>query len=185
MHYMLAVFVFFSFAVFTEEEKPIVLSATAIGSMKIEVGMPISLFQVSKGFPFYRVSQEIGQGDSPDFHLFKVSSHDNEDLIYFISYIKAQADYEKAVVKLDEIMTCSDKVMDEFGISPKMTIKQALQKRKGLQFGAGHMDNYLGLDNIWYLFSVNGLHGTGVSKEVALKADPQIDCISWPYARWR
>jgi hypothetical protein len=54
-----------------------------------------------------------------------------------------------------------------------------------LDFGAGHMDNYLGKGNLWYLFSVDKMHGTVVSKSMALKSNPRIDCISWPRVRWR
>jgi hypothetical protein len=185
MRYILIIVFIFSLSSVAREKEKIILTESSIGNMKIQKGMPISLFQISKNFPFYRVTQEIGQGDSPDFHMFKVSTYENEDLIYFISYINEQADYERGVVKLDEVMTCSAEVKDSFGVSPQMTIDKALSKRNELKFGAGHIDNYFGSGSIWYLFTVNNLHGTGVSKQVALQANPKIDCISWPYARWR
>ena len=65
-----------------------------------------------------------------------------------------------------------------------MTIGQAIAKRKNLKFGAGHMDNYLGKDKIWYMFGVEKKHGTQVTKKMAVTANPKISVISWPNPWW-
>jgi hypothetical protein len=153
--------------------------------MPLKVGMKISLYKIRNFFPYHKVTQEIREGDSPDYHLFIVSTHEGEALISFISYINEPNDYEASIVKLDELVIYSSKTRDEFGVSPGMHIDQALAKRKDLKFGAGHMDNYLGNGSIWYLFSVNHTHGTAVTEKVAVKVNPIIDAISWPYPRWR
>lgn len=57
--------------------------------------------------------------------------------------------------------------------------------RNDLKFGAGHMDNYLGKDKVWYLFTVKELHGTRVTRDIALKANPKIEVVTWPYPRWQ
>jgi hypothetical protein len=185
MRYLITILILLSFGASSAEFKKIMFTQSAIGDMKITKGMDISLYKLSKYFPFYNVTQSIGQGDSPDFHIFTVSTYENEELISFISYINEEQQYEKGVVKLDEVITCSDQIIDEFGISPKMHISRAITARDSLDFGAGHMDNYLGKGNLWYLFSVDKMHGTGVSKSMALKSNPRIDCISWPHVRWR
>jgi hypothetical protein len=114
-----------------------------------------------------------------------VSTYENENLISFISFINESDGYEKSTVKLDEVIIHSSKIQDHYGVEPNMTISQALKKRKDLKFGAGHMDNYFGNDKIWYMFSVNQLHGTQVSREVAINANPKIQSISWPIPWWR
>ncbi len=183
MRYIITALIFLSFGVSSAESKKILFTKSSIGDMKITKGMEISLYQVSQKFPFHKVAQSIGHGDSPDFHLFTVSTFENEELISFISYINEDQQYEKGVVKLDEVITCSNQIIDEFGISPKMHISRAIAARDSLNFGVGHMDNYLGKDHLWYLFYVDKMHGTSVSKSMAITSNPKIDCISWPYVR--
>ena len=174
-----------SFSALSATEDKIVLSNKSIGDMPIKVGIEISLYKITQYFPFYEVTHQIASGDSPDYHLYVVSSYKGEKLISFISYINEPDGYEKAVVKLDEVVVYGQNIQDEFGVKPKMHIKQIIALRKNLEFGAGHMDNYIGRDKMWYLFSVENSHGTGVTKEMAIDANPQIDAISWPYPRWR
>jgi hypothetical protein len=174
-----------SFAGQAAEEKKLILTESSIGEMPIKVGMKISLYKIRNHFRYYRVTQEIAEGDSPDYNLFVVSTHEGEELISFISYINESDDYEEGVVKLDEVVIYGTKTQDEFGVTPGMHIKQAIAKRKELKFGAGHMDNYLGNGSVWYLFSVNQTHGTAVTEDMAVEANPKIDAISWPYPRWQ
>jgi|GEM_PF-3248400 len=185
MQYIIILLTFLSLGVSSTESKKIVLSQSSIGDLEITKGMDISLYKVSKYFPLYHVTQSIGAGDSPDFHIFTVSTQTNEDIIRFISYIDEKSGDETGGITLDEVITCSNKVVDEFGISPGMDIKAAISARDSLDFGAGHMDYYLGKDHLWYLFYVDKTLGASVSKNIAINSKPQIDCISWPYARWR
>jgi len=166
------------------KEEVLVFTESSIGPMKITEKMDISLFQIGKKFPYYKVTQRIGQGDSPDFHSFTVSDWEGEELIEFISYINKPEDYEKAIVKLDEVITCNEKVKDAFGVSPKSKFKIAQKPREDMTYGDGHMDNFLGKGKLWYLFTIpNGQFSRG-SQEQAEKINPEIMCISWPYARW-
>ncbi len=185
MKYSLLIIIFLSFLSFADESESIVFTESSIGKMKIHKGMEISLYKIREQFPFYRVTQEIGMGDSPDFHMFTVSTRKNEELIYFISYINTQQDYEKSIVKLDEVMTCSSKVKDKYGISPKSDFNTAYRSREKLEYGYGHLDNYLGEGKLWYLFSEYNELGNRINKDKAIELNPKVDCISWPYARWR
>jgi len=170
--------------VFADDE--IVLNENSIGSMKIEPGMKISLYKIWGEFSKYKVSHEINEGDSPDYHRFIVATHSGESLVSFISYIENASEYEQARVELDEVVVHSNKIKDQYGVRVGMNISTALRLRGGdLDFGIGHIDNYLGKNKIWNLFSVEDKHGVSVTKEMALKVDPEISAITWPYPRWR
>ncbi|MEM9690397.1 MAG: hypothetical protein AAF917_13075, partial [Pseudomonadota bacterium] len=103
----------------------------------------------------------------------------------FISYIPYGTVDGDISIGLDEVVLHSPETVDAFGISPGSPIADALAARDDLEFGAGHMDNFLGRDRIWYLFYVDGLHGTHVSRQQAVESNPKRDVISWPYPRWR
>ena len=185
MNKFITLLLFFSISVFAEKQDEIIFASSSIGSIQLSKDTKVSLYKLKQAFPYYKVTHEIAEGDSPDYHRFIVSTWEDEDLIYFHSYIDEPKQYEAGLVKLDEVVTCSERIKDEFGISPNQHIDLAIEKRKSLDFGAGHMDNYLGKDSIWYLFYVGQLHGTAVTKEVALKENPKIECISWPHPWWR
>ncbi len=158
-------------------EQKLVLTGKSIGGMEISPEMKISLYRIQQHFPFYSVTQRIGQGDSPDFHIFTASTHEGEKLFSFISYIENLNGYEKSVVKLNEIIVTSSKVVDEYGVSIGMQVKDAIDLRSNPELGQGHMDFYVGGGNIWYLhwdyFDLDN------PKTVL------IDAISWPYPKWR
>jgi hypothetical protein len=122
--------VLISFSAQAAEYKKIILTKTSIGDMPIEVRMKISLYKIRNNFPYYRVTQEITEGDSPSYNLFIVSTHEGEELISFISYINEPDGYEESVVKLDEVVFYPTKTQDEFGVTPGMHSKQAVAKRK-------------------------------------------------------
>jgi len=185
MRNLIFLLILFSFSTLSADEDKIVFTSKSIGDMPIEVGKDISLFKVRQYFMSYTVTHQIVSGDSPDYHLFHVSSHRGKWSISFISYINESKGYEQGVVKLDEVIVYGENIQDEFGVSPRMHIKEIIALRKNLEFGAGHMDNYLGKNKMWYLFSVKNKHGERVTKEMAINANPQIDAISWPYPRWR
>jgi len=121
------------------------------------------------------VTHQITSGDSPGYHLFTISLHDGKWSISIISYINESENYEQAVVKLDEVLLYSEYTKNVFGVSPKMHIKEIIALRKNLKFGTGQLDNYLGENR----------HGVGVTKEIAINVNPQVDAIIWPYPRWR
>lgn len=183
MHHFLVLLFTVSISICAKEES-LVFTESSIGPMEIQEKMDISLYQINQHFPFYKVTQSIGQGDSPDFHSFTVSTWEGEELIEFISYIQDSEDYEKAIVQLDEVITCSDKITDNFGVKPKTKFNLAIKSRENLTYGDGHLDNYLGKGKLWYLFSVSNGDFSRGNQEMAVKVNPEIRCISWPYARW-
>lgn len=185
IRYIFLLTVFISLHALSADEKKLILTETTVGDMPIEVGREISLYKIRSHFPFYRVTQEIREGDSPDYNLFIVSTHDGEEQISFISYIGEKKGYENSIVLLDEVVIHGSLTEDMYGVSPGMHLEQILEKRKGLNYGAGHTDNYIGSGKIWYLFSVEDTHGEQVSESMAKKSNPKIDVVTWPVARWR
>lgn len=167
-------------------EDKLVLTETSIGQMNLVEGMEISLYKLSQQFPGYVVTQRIGHGDSPDFFSFEVSTWEGEEVIAFISFIneEEQGGYEKSIVKLDEVISCSNKVIDSYGVSPGKKFNEIYETRKEMVYGFGHMDNFLGKRKLWYLFSVPNGQFTQGSIEIAKKTNPEIECLSWPYPRW-
>lgn len=182
-NFILLVVLLLTSCVSTQQNK-MMLTNTSIGDMPIGVGKEISLADIKQYFPLYTVSHKIASGDSPDYHLYVLSSQEGEVLVSFISYINQPDGYKNSRVKLDEIIVHSSKIQDQFGVTPNMAINQALAKRNNVKFGAGHTNNYLGNDKIWYMFSVNQLHGTQVTKAIAVAANPNIESITWPNPRW-
>ena len=176
-----------AFIAVAKQPQKIVFTEQSIGSLALVEKMDISLYRIKNAFPYYRVTQEIAHGDSPDFHRFTVANRKGEVLIEFISYIKGndQASYEQAVVKLDEVISCSKLITANSGISPSDPIDKIYQARPTLRYGYGHFDNYLGQGKLWYLFRVPNDIYFQASEEKAKAVNPSIDCISWPYARWR
>lgn len=164
--------------------QPIRLTENSIGTMPIKVKDNISLHRVMQYFPNYAVKHEIRMGDSPDFHAFVVSTYEGEELFFFISYINTPEDYEKGVVKLDELIVVSAQIRDQFGMSPGMPIEQAQTRRGQLTFGEGHMDFYFGAGKIWYMVSVTVPDGQSINQHTVTKLNPVIDKLSWPTPWW-
>lgn len=173
-----------SFAI-ASDQKPIVLTDSSIGSFEISKGMKISLHKLSQAFPDHRVKQEIGMGDSPDFHIFTVETHEGEAVVSFISYIQEKSMYESALVPLDEVLLLGGGARDQYGVSPGDTLLFALKKRSSMEHGYGHMDSYLGSGEIWYLFHATTPEGMRATLDQAIKVNPKIEVISWPVPRWR
>ena len=167
------------------ERPPIVLADSSVGSFDISPGKMISVLRLRNAFPFYRVTQEIREGDSPDYHLFTVATYEGEKVVSFISYITDESMYEQAVVPLDEVLLVGGPAIDQYGVAPGERLSSALKKRKELEFGYGHMDSYLGRGKIWYLFYAGAPEGTRATFEQAKESDPEIAVISWPKPRWR
>ena len=184
----IAIFLIFLFVhcfATASERQTIVLTESSIGTFEISAGKKISLHMLSKAFPEYRVTHEIGMGDSPDFHLFTVATHQGEAIISFISYVQEQSMYEAALVPLDEVLLLAGDVKDQYGVSPGDTLSSALQKRPKMEHGYGHMDSYLGTGKIWYLFHATTAEGIEVPLDQATKINPRIEVISGPVPRWR
>lgn len=167
------------------DQKPIVLTESSVGSIEILKGMKISLHMLWKAFPYYRVKHEIGMGDSPDFHIFTVETHEGEAVVVFISYIREKSMYESAFMPLDEVVLLGGGAKDQYGVSPGDRLSSAMGKHKNMKHGYGHMDSYIGSGKIWYLFHATTPEGMRATQEQATEINPKIEVISWPIPRWR
>ena len=167
------------------ESESLVLTSNSLGGLVLKEKDAISLQILKDQFSSKRVTHEIGSGDSPDFHIFTIATNDGEKIASFISYISSEKERGNTVVPLDEVVVYSPLITDEYGISVGMKLNEAVKLRREMEFGAGHMDNYMGNNKIWYLFRVGEMHGTMVSKEAVIQSNPKIEVISWPYPRWR
>lgn len=173
-----------SFAI-AADRQPIVLTESSVGAFEISKGMNISLHKLWQAFPYHQVKHEIGMGDSPDFHIFTVETHEGEAVVSFISYIKEKSMYESALVALDEVLLLGGGAKDQYGISPGESLSSVIKKRKSMEHGYGHMDSYLGSGKIWYLFQATTPEGMRATQEEAIEINPKIELISWPIPRWQ
>lgn len=171
----------FSFSAYAE--KAIVLTESSIAGMSLSYEMPISLYKLWQEFPYHIVTHELGEGEPGEFHLFTVSERNGPTVAIFLSYIEEEAQFEAGVVPLHRVVVFSGGVKDQYGVSPGDSLASVLARRKGLEFGVAHMDNYLGKGKLWYQFTVQGKHGAQVSRTEAEQANPTIELISWP-APW-
>jgi hypothetical protein len=163
----------------------ILLSENKIGDMVIKQGMNISLYSIRNAIKGpYRIRHEIRDGMDWSSHQFVVETWKGEELFAFISLIKDPQNYESAVVRLDEIVIYSEEIQDQYGIYPSMPISEAAKIRPDMEFGSGHMDNYLGSGKIWYMLNIDWVkidQSKGLSsKEYAIKSDTKINVITWP-----
>lgn len=163
----------------------ILLSENKIGTMEIKEGMNISLYSIRSAIRGpYRIRHEIRDGMDWSSHEFVVETWEGEELFAFISFIKDPKEYESAQVRLDEIVIYSGEIQDQYGISPGMLISEASKVRPDMEFGSGHMDNYLGSGKIWYMLNIDWSRidqSKGLStKEYAIKSDTKISVITWP-----
>jgi hypothetical protein len=188
--YMLVVLVLLSTVASAKE---LILTSDSLGSLNLSKETEISISILKKHFPEYVVSHRIGEGDSPDFHLFQIKYANSEVVFTAISFINDESDRKKDMVKLDLIEIHSDKVLDEYGVNVGMELSDILKKRNtDLIFGANHHDNHIGLNNIWYALSTEDLtdpngpdiNPENVTLEDAKKHNLRVTSISWPSARW-
>jgi hypothetical protein len=188
--YMLVVLVLLSTVASAKE---LILTSDSLGSLNLSKETEISISILKKHFPEYVVSHRIGEGDSPDFHLFQIKYANSEVVFTAISFINDESDRKKDMVKLDLIEIHSDKVLDEYGLNVGMELSDILKKRNtDLIFGANHHDNHIGLNNIWYALSTEDLtdpngpdiNPENVTLEDAKKHNLRVTSISWPSARW-
>ena len=184
----LALGVLFTPALAADAEIDIVLSLTALGPLPLGDGASVSEALLKKLFPSLKVTYEIGQGDSPDFHYFEVSSSKGEVLFSIQSFIEDPAPSTKtmAAVPIQLLQIYSRKIKDPYGLRVGDRAQDIIKKRgKALNFGAAHHDVFMGAGKIYYSLAT----GRESSPEQftmndALKGNWKIHAITWPGAAW-
>lgn len=170
-----------------------ILTSESLGGLQLNKETKISKAIINKYFPEHRVSHEIGEGDSADFHYFEIKDNKSELIFTVTSYIDNDFDRNKDVVTLDLIEIYSDSISDEYGLKIGKKLSDIINQRGGdLIYGANHHDNHIGLNNIWYALSTEDLNvpngpdisPENVTLEDAKKHNLRVTAISWPSARW-
>ena len=186
------VFFVFALSVCHAAGNSLVLTEGNLGSLTLDDQTTISVEILNKHFPEYTVKQGIGHGDSVDFHYFTLSDQQHKILTMY-SFIYADDQPNNTPVRLDLIDISSADIQDTYGIKVGMTITDVIAVRgDDLSFGAGHHDNYIGQDNVWYSLSTKPLQNTDgvdinpvmVTKPQAIKRNLPINHLLWPHPRW-
>lgn len=168
----------------------LVLSQTGLWPLALGKGAKISEESLKKLFPSFTVTYEIGQGDSPDFHYFKVLDRKGELLFAIRSFIEDESSANKKTAPLEVpihlLQIYSARITDFYGVRVGDHVKDIIEKRgKTLSFGAGHHDVYLGSGEIYYNIKTGRDQSPeNLTLKDATKGNWEIRSISWPEAAW-
>ena len=170
----------------------LILKSDSLGPLKLDRDTRVSLKKLAELFPEYKVTHEIAQGDSPDFHYFEVTDKNGETIFYISSYIDENTQRNAKDVDIDLLVIESPSIKDQYGIHPGMYYTDIIQRRnEKLEFGANHHDYHLGTGKIWYALSSVDIYnkftnlGTDEIKLDNIKSvNPKIIELSWPIPRW-
>jgi len=183
---------FVTFQAFAGE---LVLKTISLGPLNLTKETVVSVKILNELFPKYEINHEIRSGDSPDYHYFNVSDSKGS-LFSVISYIETPEQFKSSEGKINLLELNTSRIPDQYGIRIGDKFLEIRKKRKDkLEFGAGHFNNNIGGNNIYYSFS---LEPTGYFKEIGInyadpvsakesdakKQNPEITTISWPYPAW-
>lgn len=165
-----------------------VLSATALGPLKLYKGATVSQAKLQKLFPGYRVSYEIEQGATPAFHYFEVASPEGQPLFGISSFITGHAKARKtpAAVPIDLVRVYSPLIPDAYGLRVGDHVEDILARRgQHLEFGAAHHDVYLGGESLYYGLITGRKTSPAVYKvDDAIRGNWEIRFVSWPEPAW-
>lgn len=179
-----------SSGVYSQDEQ-LVLTEGGLGALSLKNNPSISVEGLRKLFPEYQVKHGIYSGDSPDFHVFEVSTKDEEILFEIVSFIEDDEPHDEGkdgsvVVPIHLLKVVSPRIPDAYGIRAGDSVAYIVRVRgKNLEFGASHHDVFLGGKNIFYNIETE----TDESPERFALADVlrqswPIRSISWPQAAW-
>ena len=134
----------------SKELKEILLTETKLGNTNLNELDGINIKQKLKlGFPAFKIKEEIGQQDGPDFKLYQ-SKYLNEE-IFFVS----MDSYDSLIVQ--DIWTKNPKIKDEYGLFVGVTIDSALTNRPDLNFHSDlHYNIYASVKNSKIQYQLNG-----------------------------
>lgn len=165
-----------------------VLSATSLGPLKLYKGATVSEAMLKKLFRGYKVTYDIEQGDSPDFHYFEVVGHDGQPLFGIRSFIDEGRPQHKTTepVPIDSVEVYSPLIPDSWGLRVGDPVRDILARRgKKLAFGAGHHDVTVGSNMIYYSLATDGdTDPSQYTLKDAVRHNWRIAFISWPDAAW-
>ena len=166
------------------------ISPTALGPLKLPFGhATASKAKLQRLFPKFTIKYGIGQGDSPNFHIFEVSSPSGELLFAIKSFIEeGKSDKETAAeVPISILSVYSRTIPDSYGLRVGDSASKVIARRgKNLKSGWGHFDFLAGDGLIFYRFGNNEKHSVDepFSLESAAREDLRIQSISWPGPAW-
>ena len=188
----LLILILFSFSVFAES---LVLKSDGIGPLVLTKETIVSVKSLKALFPNYEITHEIRSGDSPDFHYFNVSDS-KSSLFGIISYFETQEQFKSNKGKIDLLKIHTPRIPDQYGIKIGDKFEKIRKNRKDkLDFSAGHFNNNIGGNNIYYSFSLKPnmyikeanysyLDPEATTESDAVSQNPEIQGISWPYPAW-
>ena len=179
-----------SSALLSQASQPLRLTPDSLGPLRLGSKAMVSVPILERAFPRYRVTHDICQGDSPDFHCFVVATTQGEKLFVIQSFLKdgtsAVGSDGRQEVPIDLIQVISRQVPDRFGIRVGDRVADVLRIRGDkLAFGAGHHNVVLGSDSIFYSFATGSQSSpTRFTLADAKRANWRIVSISWPHGAW-
>jgi hypothetical protein len=134
----------------SKDLKDILLTETKLGNINLNELDGTNIKQNLKlGFPAFKIKEEIGQQDGPDFKLYQVDYMNEE--VFFIS----MDSYDSMLVQ--DIWTKNPKIKDEYGSFVGITIDSVLTKRPGMNFHSDlHYNIYASAKNSKIQYRLNG-----------------------------
>lgn len=164
------------------------LGPTSLGPLALGKTATISEQQLKKLFPSYTVKYSIGQGDSPDFHHFEVTTSKGELLFTIRSFIEKPKESKKtdAEVPIQLLRIHSPGIPDIHGLRTGNRVQDILAKRgQALEFGASHDGVYLGGAQIYYnIKKPADVSPDRLARGAAVKGNWQARSLSWPGPSW-
>jgi hypothetical protein len=174
----------------SQASQPLVLTDDSFGPLRLGSKPIVSVPILERAFPLHRVTHDICQGDSPDFHCFCVATVKGEKLFVIQSFLKdgtsAVGSDGRQEVPIDLIQVISRQVPDRFGLRVGDRVADVLRIRGDkLAFWAGHHNIVIGGGSIFYSFATGSQsEPTRFTWADAKRANWRIVSISWPYGAW-
>jgi hypothetical protein len=187
--YFLAVFLALPITVYgAQSDTKLTLTSESLGPLPLSKETLVSESYLKQLFPKYKITHEIGQGDSPNFHYFEIKDSDGELLFTIKSFIEDsdQQSKQPTAVRIDLLQVRSPRIRDVHGLRVGSRVKDIIKAiGRNLDFGAGHHDVYLGADRIFYNIRTNSEWSPErFTLNDAVRGNWQVISISWPSAAW-
>lgn len=143
-------FVIIKESIESKDLKEILLTETKLGNINLNELDGKNIKQNLKlRLPAFKIKEEIGQQDGPDFKLYK-AEYLNEE-IFFVS----MDSYDSLLIQ--DIWTKNSKIIDEYGLFVGMSIDSVLTKRPSMNFHSDlHSNIYASAENSKIQYRLNG-----------------------------
>jgi len=134
----------------SKDLKEVLLTESKLGNTNLDELNGKNIKQYLKsGFPAFKIKEEIGQQDGPDFKLYQ-AEYLNEE-IFFVS----MDSYDSLLVQ--DIWAKNPKIKDEYGLFVGVSIDSALTKRPDMNFHSDlHYNIYASIKNSKIQYRLNG-----------------------------